>query len=119
LAFNTTKGLTYNLNKKIISNFTDTQSVDVNRPITNFVYKTIVAPVVDKTNLSNFYSTRTYDVQLPTEGDIVYHNYSGGVSTYQTTSMFNTPYFINSIQEGVSKFKNKELFMIMVMYTMV
>ena len=108
LAFNTTKGLTYNLNKKIISNFTDTQSVDVNRPITNFVYKTIVAPVVDKTNLSNFYSTRTYDVQLPTEGDIVYHNYSGGVSTYQTTSMFNTPYFINSIQEGVSKFKNND-----------
>ena len=109
-AFNTTKGLTYNTKNKIISNFTDAKSVDVNRPITNFVYKTIIAPVVNKSDLSNFYSTRTYDAQLPTEGDIVYHNYSGGVSTYQTTSMFNTPYFINSIQEGVSKFKNKDLY---------
>ena len=109
-AFNTTKGLTYNTKNKVISNFTDAKSVDVNRPITNFVYKTINAPVVNKLELSNFYSTRTYDAQLPTEGDIIYHNYSGGVSTYQTTSMFNTPYFINSIQEGVNKFKNKELY---------
>lgn len=109
LSFNTTKTLVYNPNKKIIANFSDLQGPDEKKPITNFVYKTIIEPKVDKnTDLRNFYASRTYENQLPTEGDIKYYNYSGLVSSYQTTSIFNTPYFINSIQEGVEKFRNKE-----------
>ena len=105
LAFNTTKTLLYNPNKKVVSNFSDNQSENVKKPITNFVYKNIVTPIVGD-DLRNFYSTRTYDNQLPTEGDVKYFNYSGLVSNYQTTSIFNTPYFINSIQEGVENSKN-------------
>jgi hypothetical protein len=109
LSFNTTKTLVYNPNNKVISNFTESQGSDEKKPITNFVYKNIVEPKVDKnTDLRNFYASRTYENQLPTEGDIKYLNYSGLVSNYQTTSIFNTPYFINSIQEGVEKFRNKE-----------
>lgn len=108
LAFNTTKSLVYNTNKKVISNFTDGQSEDEKLPITNFVYKDIKQPQVNVFDMSNFYASRTYDKQLPTEGDIKYLNYSGLVSSYQTTSIFNTPYFINSIQEGVEKSRNKK-----------
>jgi hypothetical protein len=107
LAFNTTKTLVYNANKKVVCNFTETQSEDVKRPITNFVYKDIIQPIVGN-DLRNFYASRTYSNQLPTEGDIKYLNYSGLVSNYQTTSILNTPYFINSIQEGVEKLRNKE-----------
>ena len=108
LAFNTTKTLVFNSNKKVISNFTDSQSQDVKRPITNFVYKIIKTPVVINNDFKNFYATRTYENQLPTEGDIKYLNYSGLVGNYQTTSIFNTPYFSNAIQEGVGKMVNKE-----------
>jgi len=108
IAFNTTKTLLYNTNKKVISNFSDSQSLDVKRPISNFVYKNVVTPVFVNNDLRNFYSTRTYTNQLPTEGDVKYLNYSGLVSNYQTTSMLNTPYFINSIQEGVENLKNKK-----------
>jgi hypothetical protein len=109
LSFNTTKTLLYNPNQKIISNFSESQGTDEKKPITNFVYKNIVEPNVNnQTDLRNFYASRTYENQLPTEGDIKYLNYSGLVSNYQTTSIFNTPYFVNSIQEGVEKFTNKE-----------
>lgn len=108
LAFNTTKTLVFNSNKKVICNFTDSQGQDVKRPITNFVYKNIVTPKVINDNFRNFYASRTYTNQLPTEGDVKYLNYSGLVSNYQTTSILNTPYFINAIQEGVEKLRNKE-----------
>ena len=108
LAFNTTKTLIYNPSKKVISNFSDSQSEDVKKPITNFVYKNVVMPTIIDDDLRNFYSTRTYTNQLPTEGDVKYLNYSGLVSSYQTTSIFNTPYFINSIQEGVANSINQD-----------
>ena len=110
LAFNTTKTLVFNSNKKVICNFTDSQGQDVKRPITNFVYKNIVTPKVINDDFRNFYASRTYTNQLPTEGDVKYLNYSGLVSNYQTTSILNTPYFINAIQEGVEKLRNKELY---------
>jgi hypothetical protein len=106
LAFNTTKTLLYNPTKKVITNFSDSQSEDVKKPITNFVYKNVVMPIIIDDDLRNFYSTRTYTNQLPTEGDVKYLNYTGLVSNYQTTSILNTPYFINSIQEGVENSKN-------------
>ena len=71
-------------------------------------YKNIKTTVIINEDFRNFYATRTYENQLPTEGDIKYLNYSGLVSNYQTTSILNTPYFINAIQEGVEKMINKE-----------
>jgi len=96
----------YNTTNKVVSNFIDSQSEDIKKPITNFVYKNIVTPTIINDDLRNFYATRTYENQLPTEGDVKYLNYSGLVSNYQTTSIFNTPYFINAIQEGVESSKN-------------
>jgi hypothetical protein len=113
--FNTTKVLTYNVNKKAISNFKDTDSDDVKRPITNFVYKDIKTPSYnDIRNLKTFYferiyntnANKSYNKQLPTEGNLSYYNYSGLVSSEQTVSMLNTPYFVNAIQEGVSKYQS-------------
>ena len=80
--------------------------------------------VIDLTSLQNF-----YDVDVPTvnngnnvitqypstkwyvtEQYLGYEptTYSGLVSTIQSTSLLNTPYFINSILDGVEKEKNKE-----------
>ena len=43
---------------------------------------------------------------LITESNIDYGNdYEGNVSRYQTTSLLNTPYFVNAIMEGVNNIK--------------
>ena len=106
----TRKVLNYNKNKKLITNFLDTTSTDKIRPITNFNYLNVTVPnIIDfKDDLKSFYESSTFDKQLPTEGNLRYVNYSGNVSSNQTTSIFNTPYFINSIQEGVKNFRNND-----------
>ena len=58
--------------------------------------------------LKNFYINRKNEKTFFTESFINYGNsYSGNVGTsIQTTSLLNTPYFINSIVEGVKKQKS-------------
>jgi hypothetical protein len=109
-AMDTRKVVNFNKNKKLITNFLDTTSTDKIRPITNFNYLNVTVPnIINYQNdLKSFYNTRTYDQQLPTEGTLRYFNYSGNVNDIQSTSIFNTPYFVNSIQEGVSKFRNND-----------
>jgi hypothetical protein len=112
--FNTTNVLVYNTNVKTISNFKQITDTDVKRPITNFLFKDVKTPqytediyngvVNNINNLNSFYSSRYYNTQLPTEGNLRYFNYSGGVSANQTVSILNTPYFINSIQQGVNNY---------------
>jgi hypothetical protein len=105
---NTSKTIFYNDSKKILSNFSEGFLPTQVRPITNFNYLENNVPTGYKNNLSGFYNFRTPNQQLPTEGNLNYLNYSGGVSPNQTVSILNTPYFINSIQEGVGKLKNNE-----------
>ena len=50
----------FDSNKKVICNFTDSQTQDVKRPITNYVYKNIKTPVIINEDFRNFYATRTY-----------------------------------------------------------
>lgn len=107
LALDTRKSLVFNTTNKVIANFTETTSTSVNRPITNFVYKNINA-TGDLNFLSNYYAARTFDKQFPTEGNLRYFNYSGNISSEQTVSILNTPYFVNAIQEGVKKFRQSE-----------
>ena len=77
------------------------------RPFTYFNFVNLnVTP--DITNLKTFYKDRKYQDQLVTEGNISYSNYSGNVFSEQTTSMLNTPYFINAIQQGVFNFRYKQ-----------
>ncbi len=104
-SYNTTKVLTYNSNKKIISNFSDITNDDDRRPFTNFLFNNINSPIYFF-DLKLFYENRRFDSQLPTEGNLRYNDYSGLVTSNQTVSMFNTPYFVNSIQEGVKNFRN-------------
>ena len=105
---NTSKTLRYNDSKKIISNFDNTTTTNQIRPISNFNFKVIETPRGYLTDLKTFYEFRDPFYQLPTEGNLNYSNYDGLVSSTQTVSILNTPYFINAIQEGVNKFKNKE-----------
>lgn len=105
-SFSTKNVITYNTNSKVISNFLGDTGVNSVKPFTNFSTKNVVAPSGYDVNLKTFYSSRTNEKQLPTEGNLRYFDYSGQVSSNQTVSMLNTPYFVNSIQEGVKKYRN-------------
>ena len=105
-SFSTKNVITYNTNSKVISNFLGNNDVNSVKPFSNFSTKNVVAPSGFEGNLKTFYESRTNEKQLPTEGNLRYTNYSGQVSSNQTVSMLNTPYFVNSIQEGVKKYRN-------------
>jgi hypothetical protein len=111
-SFNTTKVLKYNQQRKIITNFVEGETTEKIRPITNFNYISLSYPYVSSPGdlnaqtLKAFYQNRRIKDQLPTEGNIVYNDYTNQVRPEQTTSIFNTPYFINSIQEGIQNFRN-------------
>jgi hypothetical protein len=105
-AFTTDKILTFNKTKKVITNFLDATSPEEKRIVTNFIYKTNNVPNITNENIKSFYEGRTPKKQLVTEGNITYSGYNGLLTSSQTTSMFNTPFFINSISEGVEKFRN-------------
>lgn len=106
--FKTTQVLEYNNTNKIITNY-------LNRgkgkdPITNFNYKpAIFSQTIDFTllDLKVFYKGRKFKDQFITEGNIYYSNYENKLDADQTTSMLNTPYFVNAIQQGVYNFRYK------------
>jgi hypothetical protein len=103
--YNTTKTISFDKKLKTLTNFSLNDGII---PITNFVYKgdKVVPSPEDSITWFYFYRDRTPDKQLITEGNLDYVNYSGGVSTNQTVSMLNTPYFVNAIQDGIVKFRN-------------
>ena len=101
--FNTNKTLKYNTTRKVITNFLDNVDGSTIVPFTNFLQLNNQQP--DYSDLKTFYINRTSDKQIYTEGNVKYVNYSGNVNSVQTTSIFNTPYFVKAIQEGVKKFR--------------
>jgi hypothetical protein len=106
--FKTTQILRYNNTNKIITNF-DNEGKD-KEPISNFNYKTnVFSQPIDFTllDLTQFYKNRKFENQFITEGNVYYSDYDNLLVSDQTTSMLNTPYFINAIQEGVYKFRYK------------
>jgi hypothetical protein len=105
-SFDTKLILEYNDNQKTIANFETGETEQVKRPITNFNYFGLNQNIVPE-DLRLFYLTRTIPSQLTTEGNLFYENYDGYLTPNQTTSMMNTPYFINAIQNGVFKFRYK------------
>ena len=102
----------FNTQRNVISNFEVTDTNKSKRPITHFNYVDSTQPTfqtsVNTSALKSFYNLRVDNKkrQLVTEGGLYYFNYSGEVTANQTTSILNTPYFINSIQEGVQKFRD-------------
>jgi hypothetical protein len=112
--FDTKNVLKYNKLQKIISNFDINTTSDEIKPFSSFVFKkseipgvnNIDTPYLNLSDLKSFYNSRGILNQLVTEGSLEYSNYSGNVGGVQSTSIFNTPFFINSISEGVQKFRD-------------
>jgi len=91
--FKTNTTLEYNTPIKLVKN------KDL-LPITNFNYKSSVFSQIPNTsNLKTFYENRTIGEQFATEGNVIYNGYNGQLTETQTTSILNTPIFINAIQE--------------------
>jgi hypothetical protein len=103
-AFDTKDVLEYNDIHKTITNFDINDDSTTKRPITYFNYENLNRSL-DTTNLKNFYETRRLSDQIITEGNLEYSNYTNYLTDIQTTSMLNTPYFINAIQKGVFNFR--------------
>jgi len=102
-AYNTTRTYRLYKPKNLICNFDDITNKTQIRPVTSFSYLDATTP--DLTDgINEFYQGRTADDLLPTEGFIARENTANLLNT--TTSMLNTPYFINAIQYGVQNQKN-------------
>jgi len=112
--FNTSKVIKFNQTIAQVANFENSSS-DV-RPFTNFSFKNgklinsgdTSLNYTTKTELESFFNKRSLNPldQFPTEGNLNYKNYNGFLVESGTTSMLNTPYFINSILKGVENYKN-------------
>ena len=86
----------------ILSNFTDVYNFKENRPVTNFSYlleKKNPAPTPN--DLTFFYTDRKPDDLLPTEGLTNYVSPITSEYVKTTTSLMNSPFFINAILNGV------------------
>jgi hypothetical protein len=111
--YNVKETLTIFPPKRIIANFTDINNFTVNRPVTNFSYLLDQNPLVyAQIGLNAFYKTRKIDDFVATEGTC---NSKAPVPLKDfpystTTSMLNTPYFINAVQNGVENFKNNDTY---------
>ena len=89
--------------RNVISNFSDVFNYDTNRPVTNFSYLNPTSVgTLDSYNLGLFYETRKPDDYLPTEGKLYGKSPTGNLPENTTTSIFNTPYFVNAILNGVT-----------------
>jgi hypothetical protein len=120
--FDTTKSLFLNDTQRYITNYQNPDSLNENRPFVNncFIQPLITpqptltvggsgnltgtAPVGALAAFNQFYNERRLSNSLlVTEGPINYQNKTGNVDILQTTSMLNTPFFINALQDGVEK----------------
>jgi hypothetical protein len=100
--FNTTRTYKVYGPKNLITNFEDALDKTSVRPVTTFSYLEVESPNL-RDGLSEFFLGRGASELLPTEGFVP--NQLGTIGR-TTTSMLNTPYFINAIQYGVQNQKN-------------
>ena len=108
--YNTTKVLTVYDARNVISNFNDLYNFTKNRPVTNFSYLNVVNPTkeIKLTGLYEFYVTRKNpSTFIPTEGYVSFQSPSNPLRVISTTSIMNTPYFVNAIQNGVNNWRRK------------
>lgn len=117
--FNTKNVITVFSNRNVISNFTDLYDYQNKRPVTNFGYRDVTLPSIITESLSTqpnvttqtmklYYESSVNDTKsmIPTEGFIQTPS-SDFVGKLQTTSILNSPFFINAIQNGVRLEKNR------------
>lgn len=102
----TSKVITFNNEKQLITNYELTTGERQKRPITNFNY---ISPSSYNTSvLSTYYTDLKISDQYPTQGTLTYSQYSAELIAKQSTSILNTPYFVNSILSGVTKFQQRQ-----------
>ena len=107
--YNTKKTLKIFEPRKIISNFNDVYDFTTNRPVTNFSFYQNENPslVAVQFNLLNpygfvdYYKSREPKNFIATEGYCDFTTPTNQLPFKTTTSMLNTPYFVNSIINGV------------------
>ena len=111
--YNTNKVLTVFEDRDVISNFNDIYNYTKNRPVTNFSYLKVSNPVnqITSIGLAGFYDIRKDPTLfVPTEGYVNYLSPNKNITVETTTSMLNTPYFINAIQNGVYNWRKKDTY---------
>jgi hypothetical protein len=109
--YNTTQVLRVFKERNVISNFDSVYNYTTNRPVTNFSYLTVTDPIseISSTNLSIFLDTRKNpDNFIPTEGYVNHTRQINNITTETTTTMLNTPYMVNAIQNGVLNWRKKD-----------
>jgi len=107
--YNTKKTLKIFEPRKIISNFNDVYNFTTNRPVTNFSFYQNQNPslVALQFNLLNPYGFKDYYINRVPKDFIATEGYCNSTTPTNklpfktTTSMLNTPYFVNSIMNGV------------------
>lgn len=111
LIYNTTKVLNVYSARNVISNFSDIYNVTDNRPVTNFSYLKVTNPTVEAQSigLNAFYVLRKNPSNfVPTEGFVSHISPANPLRTLSTTSMLNTPYFVNAILNGVTNWRKND-----------
>ena len=110
IIYSTKSSLSYNLFNKRIANYNIDKTIgllgynnSLNLPLVNV---NITNNIIDvpSLNLNTFYTNREVKDYILTEGKITCTN--SKLVQSQTTSILNTPYFINAIQEGIENERN-------------
>jgi hypothetical protein len=106
--YNTKRSLKVFTDRNQLSNFENIYDYTTNRPVTNFSYLNVTQPnflvqplETTQVTLNDFYAKRTPNEFIPTEGFSLYSSPSGAMPAKKSTSILNTPYFVNAIQQGV------------------
>ena len=111
--YQTTEVLTVYEPQNVISNFNNPKNTNVKRPVTNFSYQRPSNPTLEyNTNLliNNYYNVANITTLPPTVGKTFTDSPATNFNNRQlpvvtTTSMLNTPFFINSILFGVDNWR--------------
>jgi len=103
LVYNTNNTYKIFSQNNVVANFDTLTDYTTNRPVTNFSYLNVTNPstTVVSGNLNIFYNGREPQKFIPTEGYCYFTSPVTPFPAQTTTSMLNTPYFINAIQNGV------------------
>lgn len=123
--YNTTRSLFLNDNSNYITNFENAANYQTttNKPFVNGSYLVNTNPVIPNTQLvqqtgnnqfvgfNQYYENKIVQKKYNiTEGLLNYSGNTGKLQARQVVSILNTPFFVNSLIEGVTKQKNNEAY---------
>ena len=109
--YDTNRVLTVFEERDVVSNFNNINDYTKNRPVTNFSYLKVTNPTpeVSTIGIPSFYNLRKDPKTfIPTEGFVNYFSEAKLVNVEATTSILNTPYFVNAIQNGVFNWRKND-----------